>query len=220
MTKTEGASEPDKVALETLAAEATADPTGEAHPGAAQEVSVAAPVAAPPPSAAKRGRGRPVGTGHPKKKPATAAAVQPEPEPIIPPAILRSVIQAPYALAAAQYGDHWKISDEDADGMIPAHQALAEQYLPAVLKKNTALYTVAFLHLMTVFGKTQIHFALQAELEKKRRESAEPLIRPATRPGPKPVPSPTDALSGPDVPVGEIFQPRVKPSAAKEKPPS
>jgi len=206
-----GGTAPDGAKLEDLAREAEADPTGEGGEAPAPApASEGAPAAAPAVQGTGKKKGRPIGskTRSHQAKPREAPAA---PAPIIPLAALRAIIQAPYALAAAQYGAHWALTDAEADGMVPAHLAVAEEYLPAILQKHAALYTVAFLHLLTLFGKTQIHFRLKAEAERLARQE-ELETRGPDRPQGK-GPAITMAPEG-----AEAFRSRVRPGP-KEKPP-
>jgi len=207
-----GGTAPDGAKLEGLAREAEADPTGEGgEPAAPAPAAEAAPGAATAVQGAGKKRGRPPGSRSHQAKPRAPGAVPAAPAPIIPLAALRAIIQAPYALAAAQWGPHWALSDAEADGMAPAHLAVAEEYLPAILQKHAALYTVAFLHLLTLFGKTQIHFKLQAEAERMAREK-ELQARGPDRPQGK---GPAITMA-PEAP--EAFRSRVRPGP-KEEPP-
>ena len=214
--------DPDRPELEAIRAEAAADPTGEgAPPAPAPEAAPAPTEAAPPAPAAKRGRGRPVGSTtkshHKAKAPAPA-----EPAPIIDPRILRGLIQAPYAIAARQYGEHWALSDDEADAMVPAHLALAEKYLPKVAKENTALYTVLLLHGMMIVGRVQLQLAIRAEARELQAEREGRLAPVAPlRPAPKPKatagttvgfePRP-DASSD----INDVLRPRVKPGPRED----
>lgn len=206
----EGSTAPDGAKLEELARDAEADPGGDGGQAPTPAVE-SGQVAAPEVREGRKRRGRPPGSRSHQAKPRAPAAAPVAPAPMISPAALRAIIQAPYALAAAQYGDHWALTDEEADGMAPAHLAVAEEYLPTILQKHAALYTVAFLHLLTIFGKTQIHFRLKAEADRLAREKDLETRGPdqATGKGPGIVMVP----DGPDA-----FRSKVRPGP-KEKPP-
>lgn len=216
MTETRGPDGPDKEKLEILAQEAEANPSGDPKlsdlRGIGKEIAEpeAPPVARIGPGGRRPGAGRPAGSKT-KNKTARAAAPQ-EKAPIVPLEILRAAIQAPYAGMAALWGPHWVLTDEEADRMVPAHLAVAEQYLPAVLEKHVALYTVGLLHLFSLFARTQIHFRLKAEQEEKaataRRESI--AIREAE-------PSPGSPPKAPP-PGPAAFRSKVKPGP-RENPP-
>lgn len=203
---------PDKDKLEELARAAEADPTGEGKEAPpAQEAPAQAPVPLPgkvtPIEQGKRGRGRPRGSKTTKAAP--AATPPPEKPPILPPETVKAIIVAPYRIAANLYGEHWALTDDEADRMIPAHLALAEQYLPGVLKENAALYTVCFLHLLTVFGKVQIHYRLIEEEKKKAAEALTLESEAATV---------TEITDAPPRSTKDVYRSRVRPGP-KENPP-
>lgn len=204
----------DAAKLETMAQEAEADPAGQGKqpelpgvpPGDATRSNVT-------PIEGKRGRGRPPGSrtknraslrASPELRSDASATVTPE--------LMRAAIQIPYALAARRLGEHWIMSDEEADRLVPVHLAVAEQYLPAVIKKHASLYTIALVHLMAVSARAAITLRLKAEADREARELA--TAPPA--PGPERIVNRTsDTAAVP--PAAEVYKSRVRPGP-KEKP--
>jgi hypothetical protein len=162
-TEKEAPSQNDAAKLETLAQEAERPPEAPVPEDAR-------------PGYTKGGKkiGRPPGSAT-RTKTARQALVPKPAAPVIPEPILLGVIHAPYIWAAKRYGEHWLLTDDEAKAMAPAHLALAEEYLPAVMKDRPALYSVLLLHALTVFGRVQMGIEIAARAEAK----AEPL-RPVT----------------------------------------
>lgn len=146
--------EPDAPALENLAAEAEEKP-GESTPDAPAPAATS-----PAPGFTKSGKkiGRPPTS---KKAPAGPAP------PIVPRSVALAVIKAPYEYAARKYGDHWRLTDAEAESMADPHLALAQEYLPDAMRQHPALYSVLLLHALTIFGKTEIHYKLKAQREEE-----------------------------------------------------
>ncbi len=126
-------------------------------------------------SGSTKRRGRPPGS---KNRPRNGGEV--DKSPILPPAVVKAVIRMPYDVAASQYGEHWRLSDEEIDIMVPAHLELANQYLPEWLKEHAALYTCLAFHGMYL----SVRFAVQMQIRKeeaKKDEKPTPL-EPESRP--------------------------------------
>lgn len=171
---------PDAAKLEGLAAEAeaaAAPPAPAAPPSNVTQLG-AAPKRGRPPGSRTRNRTRPAPAGGT----APAGAVKPGGLKL-PRELVKGVVSLPYAIAAKRLGDHWLLTDGEADSMVDAHVMLAEEYLPDVVKDHPALYTCAFLHLMTIFGKVEIHARLVSEAEKRKGARAQAPTGKDTPPG-------------------------------------
>jgi hypothetical protein len=83
------------------------------------------------------------------------------PADLIPRSVVAAVIKAPYELAARRLGDHWRLTDQEAETMIDPHLAVAGEYLPDWMKQHPALYGVLLLHALAVFGKVELHYKLR-----------------------------------------------------------
>lgn len=199
MIDAEGGTAPDAAKLEALAQGAEADPTGEAPPAPASApvADQTGPVAVQPVQGGQRKAGRPPGS---KTRNRTTRAGVARPAASEPPAqksrfsraTIKAAIRLPYAVAAKRYGDHWELSDEEAETMVDDHMAVADEYIGPLVDKHAGLYSLAFLHCMIIFGKADIHFRLKAERERREQEANAAARRVDTVP-PKPGPGVTSA---------------------------
>jgi hypothetical protein len=121
----------------------------------AQEAEMPKATEFPAASGSPKKRGRPPGS---KRTPEQALG--------LPRSLVKVVLQAPYALIAKKWGTHWELSDAEAEPMIDPHIALANRYLPDVIKQNPELYTVVLLHGLVVFAKAEAHYKLMRELKR------------------------------------------------------
>jgi len=85
----------------------------------------------------------------------------------IPADLARVVIQAPYQIAAARYGNHWLLSDREADSMVGAHIKVAIKYMPKQILENSELATVVMLHLMALGARTILHQEILRQMKEK-----------------------------------------------------
>jgi len=113
----------------------------------------------------KRKRGRPKGSKNAK----TAANLPP----VIPEALAISLIKMPYEIYARKQGEHWRLSEFEAQNMLPAHMALANKYLPEMLKEHIDLYAVLLMHGLAIFVRMEIEMKVRAE---KAKQNAEPAV--------------------------------------------
>lgn len=118
-----------------------------------------------PATPSARGRGRPKGSR-------TSKAA--EPPPVIPRKIAGAIIRAPYALMAKFRGPDWALSDEEVEAMIDPHLALAQQYLPEIVKQNPALTSVLMLHSLSIVARLNFN-----KPERPEENSASTLVTPA-----------------------------------------
>lgn len=100
-------------------------------------------------------RGRKPGS---KNRPKDGSAGQSE---ILPKPLVLFIIKTPYDIAAKRYGEHWKLSDEEAERMLPAHMELAAQYLPDWLRENAALYSVIAFHSISITSKMMVELKIR-----------------------------------------------------------
>lgn len=116
--------------------------------------------------------------GQPRDKPYVTAkeragAVE---GPVVSPELMRDVVKLPYDWAARQYGEHWALSDQEADRMTNVHVLAAEKYLGEWFKKWPELYAILLFHTVAIAARVRISQKLIAEQE---------------RPKPRPAPEPT-----------------------------
>lgn len=140
--KTTGSDAPDVAELEKIAQE---DTTDAGQPPESSSASEGEPTTVPPDAPKKRGRPR-----------GSKTRGEESDTEIIPGVIIRSVVALPYTLAAAQYGEHWKLSEPEIDSMVPLHMELAREYLPEWLKQHPALYGCLLLHALAIIGRVGI----------------------------------------------------------------
>ncbi len=161
-------SEPDKDKLQELLAtdgqtsesSSTGSGTGDSGTSGANSQAAQSATADAPQSGKKRGR--PKGS---RNRPRDGREEQ---SPILPPEVVKAVVRMPYDVAASQYGEHWRLSDEELDIMIPAHMELANRYLPDWLKEHAALYTCLAFHGMYLSVRMSLEMQLRKEAEKKK----------------------------------------------------
>lgn len=109
-------------------------------------------------------RGRPVGSkNRPRDGSVSQASKINDIKSLIPKPIAKAVLAAPYAIIATRYGEHWNLSESEAEALIDPHLALAAKYLPDYLKENPELYACLLLHGMIIFAKMEMHYRLKRE---------------------------------------------------------
>ena len=96
----------------------------------------------------------------------------PPPGLVLPRELIKSMIQAPYALAARYLGADFALTDQEAEAMVDPHNALAQKYLPETVKNNPELYAVLFLHALAIVSRLQLYLQIRAaQLEQQEREA-------------------------------------------------
>jgi len=102
-----------------------------------------------------RKRGRPKGSKNAKG--------EVEQTPVLPPAIIKMIVSAPYTLIAKKRGDHWLLSEPELENMVQVHSNLANKYLPEWLKEHADLYAALSMHAMLLFVRIDIDIKIQKE---------------------------------------------------------
>lgn len=188
-TTTKAADGPDRQKLEALAESGGTDEGGAGQaPGAAPEQSAGSPRA----RAAKitlscaicgtafktqAGLDSHVKRYHPDAPP-------PPPEIAIPHTLARAIIAAPYQFAAARWGAHLALTDDELDAMVEPHIALAQRYLPETVRAHAELYTVLLLHSLAIVSRMEMHARLLAKERANKADQGAPAREPdQDRPG-------------------------------------
>lgn len=110
--------------------------------------------ASPSPSAPARPKiGRPPGS---KTRHRTAPAPPQGSERYVMRPMVQAAIAFPYEMAAARYGPHWILTEQETDRMVDAHLALLNKYLPDYVKEHEALYTVVIMHATAIMVRLSI----------------------------------------------------------------
>lgn len=107
------------------------------------------------PSEPPKRRGRPKGSRN-APKPGIG-------EDVFPPALVRDVLKAPYSLLSNFRGEHWRLTDEEADNMVQTHLALLNKYLPDWIGDNTLLYAVIFQHTLLIVARMHLDARMREE---------------------------------------------------------
>lgn len=118
----------------------------------------------------KKRRGRPKGS---KNKPKGIEVAE-----FIPESVMILIIQAPYELASRKYGEHWKLSDEDAKKMVVPHMQLAARYLPDYFTNYPEIWAVVFCHALALIVRMQLQREIQ-KVEAERENRLENVIEPS-----------------------------------------
>jgi hypothetical protein len=106
----------------------------------------------------KKKRGRPPGSTNKSKDNLIVA-------PVLPPELVKLIIAAPYKVMAARRGDHWLLTEDEINNMVPSHMELANKYLPETLKEHTALVGVLAFHAMALYARVEVEMRLKQEDE-------------------------------------------------------
>jgi hypothetical protein len=82
--------------------------------------------------------------------------------------MVRDVLVSLYTPLEKRYGEHWRLTEKEADGMVDAHIGLLQEYAPAFMKDHPALSTVIILHSIALVTRYMIHVRLAQEAAEKR----------------------------------------------------
>ncbi len=107
-----------------------------------------------------RKRGRPKGSKNASKQEQVIV-------PVLPPAIIKLLITAPYSMIAKKRGEHWNLSEPETESMVQVHMNLANKYLPDWLREHADLYAALSMHAMFIYIRWDIDMKMQREREEK-----------------------------------------------------
>lgn len=106
--------------------------------------------------------------GEPREKPYVSQKPEAVVEaPVISRELMLDVVKLPYDWAASQYGEHWALSDKEAERMTGVHVLAAEKYLGEWLKQYPELFAVLMFHTVAIFARVRLTQKLLAEQEHK-----------------------------------------------------